>query len=716
MLASVSVSCRPRARLWLSLSSVAFLAACGGGEDGTDLSGYLPDFAAPAPIDIAFLTVGFAIDPNVLTNLDNLLATAKYTNTPTGIAWINSTFVENVPVTGTQDPLRTSGAAYAHATGLTGAGQIIAFSDAHVSEDHEAIGAVRLEVLSNGSTGEHGTSVVSVAMGNSANFIGTAPGATGIFGHFGSDAELIAVGDAALAQGAVAWNNSWIITNFGLNSADFNSVFGAGSGQAYLTSLKNYAAVGVAVFAVSNSDTGAAGLLDGLPVLENVLEAGWIAVANGVPSFVAGEISSVYLLSSACYESARWCIVADGSWTAATGSGSDYAETTGSSFAAPQVSAALALLAEAFPGLTPHQLRVRLLASAEDGFFDGDATVELADGYFKSYSVLYGVGFLDIEAALNPIGPTAMALADGTKVATDAPVLKTGTGFGDAVERSLAGTDIAVRDVLGADFRMRGAALVASADPGSQGGTLLAKSLAANLSAERMADPGSLSDPFASLVGPMLRMTDPNGGGSVAVLMPRAGTDAMGVAVTRSLGEGDMRLELGLKYARDGGVIMSLGGDKAAAMASVTLGLKQALGDNGFLALTGEMGVTDLGGATELTKATVASFNAVKLSVGQGDLFAKSDRFALSLGLPVAVSSGQTVARLPVLREGAAMSYEDITLDLSPEDRQIDLEMTYMAPMGKNTEMKLSLIHSKNFGNRAGARDTSGAIAFAFRF
>ena len=70
---------------------------------------------------------------------------------------------------------------------------------------------------------------------------------------------------------------------------------------------------------------------------------------------------------------------------------------------------------------------------------------------------------------------------------------------------------------------------------------------------------------------------------------------------------------------------------------------------------------------------------------------------------------------MPVLNK-ATMSYEDVSIDLAPQDRQIDLEMAYMAPLGKRTEMKFSLVHSENYGNQAGATDTSGAIAFAFKF
>lgn len=703
-----------KARFLLSLSTIALLSACGGGDSGIDLSAYLPGFAAPAPIDIAKLTVGYLIDPNVADNLATLLASTKYANTPAGIDNINFYYGENIPSDATQDPLRTGGAAFAHATGLSGDAVVIAFSDQHVSDTHETING-RLTVLSNGSSGEHGTAVTSVALGNSANFIGTAPDATGIFGTFETTQDLADLGVAALAAHAVAWNNSWGYTNIGLDQSGYNAAFSGTDGQAYLSAIQNYAAQGVVVFAVDNEDTGNAGLMDGLPVLANALEAGWIAVANGVPTFTGDVVSSVYLLSSPCYESARWCIIADGSWNAATGPVSDYEITTGSSFAAPQVSGALALLSEAFPSLTPHELRIRLLASAEDDFFDGEDTVELADGYFKRYSVLYGMGYLDIEAALRPIGPTALAMESGTRVATSAPVLRAGTGFGDAVERALTGTDVAVRDALNAPFRMSAGSLATTATMDPQGAMLLAKSMTATLSGERATTPSALDDPFARFFGPVVRMADPDGLGSATVLLPTSGAAASGLALTRALGEDGTRLELGLKLARDDKGLMSLGGDQAATMASVTLGLTQDIGSGGFLALSGELGLTDLGGATKITDATHASFNAVKLTVGQGGLFARGDRFSVGVGMPVAIASGQATARLPVLDKGV-MSYQDVAIDLAPQDRQIDLEMAYMAPLGKHSEMKLSLVHSDNFGNRAGVTDTSGALAFAFRF
>lgn len=707
-----------RAGILLSFSSIALLSACGGGEDsGTAPSPYLPGFAAPTPIDIAKLTIGFAIDPNVATNLANLLATARYQNTSAGIALINNIYGENIPGNATQDPLRTGGAAFAHATGLTGAGQLIAFSDEHVSVNHETIGVGRLDVMSNVTTGDHGTSVVSVAMGNSANFVGTAPGATGIYGTaFSTYNQLTEIGIAALAQHAVAWNNSWGFVGLLPDQASFNIAFGGPDGQAYMTALQNYAAEGVVVFAVDNFDTGGAGLMDGLPLLFNFLEEGWITVANGVPTFAGAVVSSVYLLSSPCYESARWCIVADGSWNAATGSASEYQVTTGSSFAAPQVSGALALLAQAFPGLTPHELRIRLLASAEDDFFIADDTVELAEGFFKGYSVIYGHGYLDIEAALRPIGGTTLKLSKGTVIPTNAPVLLTGSAFGDAVEVALAETKVAVRDALNAGFAMRGDALATGARPGSQAGALLARSLSSNLADDRQKSPSALADPFAALTGPVMTMSVPDATSTVAFLLPQGGSDALGFTLTRLLTDGPTRVELGLKLARDNGHLMSLDGNDAAMMASVALGITQDLGGKAFISVSGEMGLTDLGGATALSNSTSARFDALKLTAGRDDVFNKGDRISIGVGMPVAIASGETVLELPVYREGASMSFENVVLDLAPQDRQMDLEATYQTALSDGLEMKLSLIHSENFGNRAGVTDTGGALAFSFRF
>lgn len=708
---------RKTSALMMSLSSLALLAACGGAGEGDASSPYLSLFDAPGPVSSTVLSVGFAgVTGGTATAASLLLNSAAYLNTPATIAWLQQNF--DPSITGQVYAMRSSGAAFAHAAGVRGDNVLIAISDEHLSPTHEVFAGTNVIIDSNYAPGnEHGTSVASVALGQSTGFVGTAPDADLLFGTYISDQDLASLGIRALALGAVAWNNSWAYSTLYISQTDFNTAFDYPAGQDYLDSLNAFAAEGVVVFAVSNDKAEVnSGLMDGLPYLLPSIEAGWLAAVNGVPTFQSGAVSSVNLLSSSCLQAARWCLVADGSWNAATGPGSSYGYITGSSFAAPQVSGALALLAEAFPTLTPHELRVRLLASAEDGFFSPDDTVELAAGFDKGYSVIYGHGFLDIEAALRPIGAMMMSLAEGGLIKTDAAVMKTGPAFGDAVEVALAGTSLAVRDSLSAGFVMPGEALTAGARPGSQAGALMAKSLRGNLSAERMAAPAALSDPFAAFTAPVMALSAPDGAASAAVLLPQEGSESLGVTLTRVLTDGLTRLELGLKLVRDDGGLMSLDGQDGAMMASVALGITQDLGGNAFVALSGEMGLTDLGGATALGDSSSARFDALKLTAGRSDVLTKGDRLSVGIGMPVAIASGETVLDLPVTRSGLAAGFESVALDLAPQNRQVDLELTYQTALTDGLEMKLSLIHSDNFGNRAGLTDTAGALAFAFRF
>lgn len=711
---------RRSARMMLSLSSFALLSACGGGGEGEiDLSSYLPDFPAPPAVESVVLSTSLFIGPNVASQLSSLLSSTTYQNTPTTIAWLQQNFDSSVPTNASQDPIRTSGAAFAHAAGLTGAGQFIAISDRDIDFNHEAISSRVFVDSTFGSDDQHGTAVASVAVGNSTNFVGVAPGASVWFGTYESERALADLGQWALSIGAVAWNNSWGYTSLGLNQDDFDSAFDFNQdSRDYLAALDAYSGYGVVVFSASNESLQHATLMDGLPVLRPTLEAGWIAAVNGVPTFSGDEITSVHLLSNACWEAARWCLIADGSWNAATGPNNEYEFVTGSSFAAPQIAGAMALLAEAFGGpggLTPHELRVRLLASARDDFFTPDATVELADGFNKPYSVIYGHGFLDIEAALKPIGGVGLPTPNGAQIDVNAPILMTGSGLGDAVEVSLAATNLAVKDALSAGFVMPGTALTSGARPGSQAGALLAKALRSNLTANRTAAPAALSDPFAAFTGPVLALSAPDGTTSAAVLMPQ-GDGALGFTLTRALTDGPTKVELGLKLARDNGGLLSLGGEEGAAMASVALGVTQDLGNGAFMAVSGEMGLTDLGGDTALGDSSSARFDAVKLTAGQSDIFSKGDRLSVGVGMPIAIASGETVVDLPVSRAGLAADFEAVALDLAPDNRQLDLEVTYQTALADGVEMQLSLIHSDNFGNRAGETDTAGALAFAFRF
>lgn len=711
----------PRRRLAASLTSLsclALVAGCGGGDESEiSVLDYLPDFRAPDAVSALAFTGGVTFLPSLAEDVENLLDLPKYQNTPVSIAWLQRYFDPSVPDAAVQDPLRSSGAVVAHAAGLTGAGQFVAMSDSAVSFTHESLTG-RIFVFSDSTLqDEHGTAVASVLAGNSDNFVGTAPGASLFVGDFQRDEALTAMGQLALDNRAVAWNNSWGFPTLGLTAADFDSAFNYGpDGQDYLAALDAYAAYGVVVFAGSNDSLRNSTLMEGLPWLRNELEAGWLAVMNGVPTFRDEEVTDVHLISNACWEAARWCLIADGTWTAATGGGSDYAPITGTSFAAPQVSGALALLAEAFPGLSPHELRARLLASAEDDFFTPDGTVELAEGFTKGYSVIYGHGFLDIEAALRPIGTMKVQMADGREVATEDIGFSTGGAMGDAVERGLGGVNLAVRDQLGAGFGVAATAFATEATPQSLAETRAARAMHRDLAAVRTTPTHPLARSFDAFPGQTMELAAPDGSASASVLL--GGDDSYGLALARRVIEGGVNLDLGLKLARDDGRVMgftdSSGG--GATMAALTVSLSHDLGTGGFFALTGEMGVADLATPTAMSRVSTARFDSISLDLGGRNVLARDDRLSIGVSMPLAVSSGQAVMEVPVALTRGEAEVRSLTLDLAPAERQVDLSVSYQMPMGAASEFLLELVHAENFGNRAGVTDQAAVIGMKWKF
>ena len=82
----------------------------------------------------------------------------------------------------------------------------------------------------------------------------------------------------------------------------------------------------------------------------------------------------------------------------------------------------------------------------------------------------------------------------------------------------------------------------------------------------------------------------------------------------------------------------------------------------------------------------------------------------------MAVASGQTTLDLPVYREAAAAGFAPVAIDLAPQSRQLDLEVSYQTALSDGLEMKFSVAHSDNFGNRQGLTDTGGTLALTFKF
>lgn len=730
-----------KGKRFLVLLSLGALAGCKGGGVGTAgstlPSGFLPNYnyggswaAAPTPVNASVMLASFAQNLSTFDNAVQNLLTNDTRYTRQAGFWHFNGGAQNYY----SNPLKSSGVAYAHAAGLTGAGSLVSVVDAYINPNHVAITG-KGSVSSNGNplnlqTGEfdHGTQVTSIIVGsaaanppNDSGFIGMAPGATFTFASYYDVPSMIMMTLGAKANHAVAQNNSWGFQGSSVTQTSYNNQFSTTNEQNYIAALKAYAQQGVVVFAISNdSSLSHSTLMEGLPVLDPTLESGWIAVGNA--TYLDQAMTQVQILSSGCYEAARWCILADGTWEAAAGDPADntYQFGTGTSFAAPQVSGALALLEEAFQGqgLSPHDLRLRLLATADNSFFTPDGTVELATGYNKSYSYVYGLGMLDVKAALEPIGISQVRMADGSAHRIDQPMIATGSAMGDAVIRSLRTVDVGFTDSFNAGFTMSGDHLAASSAPAPLDRTLLTQSLATNLAATRVGTPSTFDHPFEGLAGQTYAMNNPTGDLGAAVLLPN-GSGSAGINLKQTLLDGPTKLELGLKLAHDSGGLLGFGagGNSGSNLASLTLGMTQDLGDGGYFSVSGEFGRADLGSQPNITNLTSAGFNAAHVDLGQRDVFSDGDRLALGIGLPVAVTSGSGQIVLPVADGvGNRTSYQPVGLDLSPSSRQQDISLTYQTELADGMEMLMSLVHAENFGNQAGETDNAGVLALKISF
>ncbi len=146
--------------------------------------------------------------------------------------------------------------------------------------------------------------------------------------------------------------------------------------------------------------------------------------------------------SNRCGVAAAWCMVAPDENIFTTTTGGGYATVSGTSFAAPQVAGALAILKQEFPNLTAAQIVSRLLTTATDL---GAAGVD----------AIYGHGLLNLAAASNPIGVTGISttgLLTGNITPITSSTLSYGHAFGGSIATAFNGVSVLVLDSYNAAF------------------------------------------------------------------------------------------------------------------------------------------------------------------------------------------------------------------------------------------------------------------------
>lgn len=420
--------CRRRALLrFIATSSLALIIpACGGGGGnggGGGASSGLPT------------TLGYAVEPQ----------TQEDRNSENSLGPINA-FVpiihDNVLGTGETVAIFDTGVDASHPD-LSG--QIL------TTEGYDEGTDTQTTINTDPDSDTHGTAVASIiaALRNGTGIEGVAPGAKVLPVELPEDAQgdFADIDDAHLAP-AVSYvaglgtvhviNNSWNISGIGgagLSISQYELTYGhtlASDFPNTVTAWQNFVNAGnVVVWAAGNEGASQPDAFAGLPQEISGLKPGW-AVAVAINA--NGSLAS---FSNACGITASYCIASTGvNVTVAVGpsvSGTGYAVYSGTSFAAPSVSAAIALLMSAAPSLTAQQALQILFETANKSGAFADAAI-------------YGEGVMDLNQAMQPVGQVVVSAASVRPASLTSTTIALGGAFGAGPTRELAATPMTVLD------------------------------------------------------------------------------------------------------------------------------------------------------------------------------------------------------------------------------------------------------------------------------
>ncbi|MEM8921761.1 MAG: S8 family serine peptidase, partial [Pseudomonadota bacterium] len=134
----------------------------------------------------------------------------------------------------------------------------------------------------------------------------------------------------------------------------------------------------------------------------------------------------------------------------------DFYFVSGTSFAAPHVSGALALVLDAFPNLEPEDALDLLLSTADD-YVDPNNDVVLGVPAGVGVDAVSGVGILNLEAAFSPQGTSSLSFQTADTVLSvpvGALAAPASGAFGDWARASGAFSDLVFQDSYARGFRL----------------------------------------------------------------------------------------------------------------------------------------------------------------------------------------------------------------------------------------------------------------------
>lgn len=300
----------------------------------------------------------------------------------------------------------------ANAAGFTGTGVSIGLLDSGVNRSLASLnGAVAsytnyLTTDANTAIDDvvgHGSVAAQVAAGRQVTGFrgGVAPGATLHVARVCRDSDGLCLGNPVITQAT----RDMLARGVRIFTQSFSGqVFAAGQNlqPTYdnIVTPEGIAANALFIWSTGNQSAAQPSSIAALPTQFSNLSRNWIAVTSGSVN-AQGQVDRLNDFANQCGVSAQWCLTAPGvvqilpTGGRIGGSGS----AGGTSFAAPQVAGAAALVQQAFPWMGGDLLQLSLLTTARDLGAPG-------------VDAMYGWGLLDVERAVR--GPGQFAFGDVT--------------------------------------------------------------------------------------------------------------------------------------------------------------------------------------------------------------------------------------------------------------------------------------------------------------
>ena len=380
----------------------------------------------------------------------------------------------------------------------------------------------------------------------------------------------------------------------------------------------------------------------------------------------------------------------------------------GTSYAAPMVAGGLAVMKQLFRDqLSNTELVTRLLETADD------------EGVYADPAV-YGHGAMDLRAATWPVGvldvPVESDRADGAGAALLGTRLQAGAAFGDGLERSLAGTEIAAFDDLGAPFWFDLGDFTAGAAARSISAAVHESPAPAWSRTEEAVQwrigyrepPGDGGDGHLALADHAVTLTLADRHALRGTVFTTEGAaeqpPASGAAVTWRPAGSPLGLHAGWVHERETLLGSSADGAFGALSADAAFVGVEAEADLGGwrIGADAEVGTVNpaaragiVNGVSPLT-TTAFTLHASTALAGDGSL-------RLSVSQPLRVERGSAALSVPAGRTKAGTVVRSpVTADLAPSGRQIDVTAQWQQPLSVG-EVSLGAVVTHQPGHRAAA-------------